>query len=156
MEELILSLNDITLVGRATFCSILKLSFYLIRRYIVLYFLPKKTILLPTNHKIRGLIGSQDGANIPSSVPTSLQDPAINLYKSVVDFIYFRRLVEWALYAPSLGEHVIVAILLILWNQSLFWPATAMPSVKLNFKTTPNWDNYPCRAITPAHIGQIP
>ena len=60
----------------------------------MLYFLPKKSILLPTNDKI---IGSQDGANIPSSVPTSLQDPAINLYKSVVDFIHFRRLVEWAL-----------------------------------------------------------
>ena len=75
----------------------LKLSFDLIRRYIVLYFLPKTSILLLTNDKIKGLIGSQDGANIPSSVPTSLHDPAINLYKSAVDFIYFRRLVEWAL-----------------------------------------------------------
>ena len=79
------------------FWSILKLSFYLIRRYIVLYFLPKKSILLPTNDKIKGLIGSQDGANIPSSLPTSLRDPAINLYKSVVDFIHVRRLVEWTL-----------------------------------------------------------
>ena len=75
----------------------IKLSIDLIHRYIVLYFLPKKSILLPTNDKIKGLIGSQDGANIPSSVPNSLQDPAINLYKSVVDFIHVRRLVEWAL-----------------------------------------------------------
>ena len=97
MEVYILSLNDISLVGRATFWSILKLSFDLIRRYIVPYYLPKKSILLPTNDKIKGLIGSQDGANIPSSVPTSLQDPVINLYKSVVDFIHVRRLVEWAL-----------------------------------------------------------
>ena len=66
----------------------------LIRRYIVLYFLPKKSFLLPTYYGIRGLVGSQNGANIHLSVPTSLQDPAINLYMSVVDFIYFCRLVE--------------------------------------------------------------
>ena len=47
-----MGLNDITLVGRATFCSILTLSFDLIRRYIVLYFLQKKSILLPTNDNI--------------------------------------------------------------------------------------------------------
>ena len=87
-------LNDITLVGRATFCSILKLSFDLIRRYIVLYFLPRKSVLLPTNHKIRGLNGSQNGTNIHTSVPISVQVPPTNLYTSVFDFIYFRRLVE--------------------------------------------------------------
>ena len=43
---------------------------------------------------MRGLIGSKNGTNIHWSVPTSLQDPAINLYTSVVDFIYFRRLME--------------------------------------------------------------
>ena len=43
---------------------------------------------------MRGQIGSQNGTTIHWSVPTSLQDPAINLYTSVVDFIYFRRLVE--------------------------------------------------------------
>ena len=64
----------------------------LIHRYIVLYFLPKKSFLLPTYYEIRGLVGSQNGANIHSSVQTSLQDPAINLYTSVVDLIYFRRL----------------------------------------------------------------
>ena len=94
VELLFLGLNYITLAGRATFCSILKLSFDLICWYIVLYFLPKKLILLPTNDKITGLVGSQNGANIHSSLPTSLQDPAINLYTSVVDFIYFRRLME--------------------------------------------------------------
>ena len=40
---------------------------------------------------------SQIGPNIHWSVPTSLMDPTINLYTSVVDFIYFRRLVELAL-----------------------------------------------------------
>ena len=54
-------------------------------------------ILLPTNHKIRGLVGSQNAASIHWLVPTSLRDPGINLYTSVVDFIYFRRLVESAL-----------------------------------------------------------
>ena len=58
-------------------------------------FVPKRPLLLQTNDKIRGLVGSQNGANIHSSVPTSLQ--AINLYTSVVDFIHFRRLVESAL-----------------------------------------------------------
>ena len=73
VEVCFLSLNDLTLVGSATFCSILKLSCVLISPYIVLYFLPKKSILLPTNHKIRGIIGSQNGANIHKSVPISLQ-----------------------------------------------------------------------------------
>ena len=36
----------------------------------------------------------QDSANIPPSVPTSLQYLAINLYTLVVDFIYVRRPVE--------------------------------------------------------------
>ena len=89
-----MSLNDITLVESATFCSILKLSYDLIRRYTVLYFLPKRSILLPTNDKIPGLVGSQNRANIHWLVPTSLQDPAINLYTSVVDFLKFRRPVE--------------------------------------------------------------
>ena len=34
----------------------------LIGRYIVLYFLPKKPLLKPDNHKIRGSVGSQDEA----------------------------------------------------------------------------------------------
>ena len=59
----------------------------LIRRYIVLYFLPKKSLLLPTYYEIRGLVGSQNGANIHMSVPTSLQYLATNLYTSVVDLI---------------------------------------------------------------------
>ena len=86
--------NDITLVCSATFCSFIKLSCDLIRRYIVLYFLPKKLFLLPTNDKIIGLVGSQDGANIHSLVPTSLNHLRTNLYTSVVDFIYVRQLVE--------------------------------------------------------------
>ena len=94
VEVYFVSLNDITLVGSATFCSILKLSCDLIRWYTVLYFLPKRAILLPTNDKITGLVGSQNGANIHWSVPTSLQDPAISLYTSVVDFLKFRLLVE--------------------------------------------------------------
>ena len=61
-------------------------------------FLPKSPLLLPTYHKMRGLVSSQNSANIHSLVPISLQDPAINLYTSVVDFIYFRCLVESALY----------------------------------------------------------
>ena len=44
-----------------------------------------------TDHKIRGLVGSQN----------SLQDLAINLYTSVVDFIYFCRPVE-----PSLDRGI--------------------------------------------------
>ena len=71
VEVCFLSLNDLTLVGSATFCSILKLSCVLIRRYIVLYFLPRKPILLPTNDKIKGLVIRQYGANIHWSVPTS-------------------------------------------------------------------------------------
>ena len=47
--------------------------------------------------KIRGLDGSQKGANIHMSVPISLQYPPTNLYTSVVHFILFRRLVEYLL-----------------------------------------------------------
>ena len=64
-----------------------------IRRYIVLYFLQKKSLLLPTYYEIRGLVGSQDGTNIHSLVPISLYYLPINLDTSVADFIYFRRLV---------------------------------------------------------------
>ena len=42
LEVCFLSLNNLTLVGTATFCLILKLYFDLICRNIVLYFLPKK------------------------------------------------------------------------------------------------------------------
>ena len=101
VEVYFVSLNDITLVGSATSCSILKLSFDLIRRYTELYFLPKRSILLSTYDKITGLVGSKNGAKIHWSVPTSLQDPAINLYTSVVDFLKFRRLVESPLYTHS-------------------------------------------------------
>ena len=72
----------------------------LICRYIILYFfLPKRPLLLMTNCKIRSLVVSQNGSNIHSSVTTSLQYPATNLYTLVVDFIYFRLLVEPALNA---------------------------------------------------------
>ena len=94
VELCFVSLNNITLVGSATFCSILKLFCDLIRRHTVLYFSPKKALLLPTNDKIKGLVGSQNGSNIHKSVPTSLCSPATNLYTSVVDFVKFRRLVE--------------------------------------------------------------
>ena len=80
VEVCFLSLNDLALVGSATFCSILKLSCVLIRCYIVLYFLPKKSILLPTNYKIIGLVIRQNGANIHWLVPTSPHYPATNLY----------------------------------------------------------------------------
>ena len=70
----------------------------LIRRYIVPYYLLKKSLLLPTYFEIRGLVGSQNGTNIHMSVPKSLQYLPTNLYTSVVDFIYFRRLVESPLY----------------------------------------------------------
>ena len=42
VELLFLSLNDQTLVSSAPFCQVLKLSFALIGRFIVLYFLPQK------------------------------------------------------------------------------------------------------------------
>ena len=42
VEVCFVGVNNLTFVGRATFCSILKLSFDLICRYIVLYLLPKK------------------------------------------------------------------------------------------------------------------
>ena len=73
----------------------------LIRSYIVPYFLLKKSLLLPTYYEIRGLVGSQNGANIHMSVPQSLQYLPTNLYTSVVDFIYFRRLVESPLEGPA-------------------------------------------------------
>ena len=59
---------------------------------------------MPLNHKIRGLVGSQNGSNFHSSVRTYLQNPVTNLYTSVVDFIHFRRLVEPALYPVSEGD----------------------------------------------------
>ena len=46
MEASFFSLNDPTLVGTATFCSILKLSCDLIRHYIVLYFCTQKATSL--------------------------------------------------------------------------------------------------------------
>ena len=66
----------------------------LIHRYIVLYFLPQKSLLLPTYYEIKGLVGSQDSTNIHLSVPISLYYLPTNLDTSVADFIYFRRLVE--------------------------------------------------------------
>ena len=65
-------------------------------------FCPKRQLLLQTNYEIRGLVVSKKGANIHSSVPTSLQDPAINLYTSVVVFLVFCRLVEPGLNPPAL------------------------------------------------------
>ena len=78
---------DISFVGSVTFCSILKLSCDLIRRYVVPYFLQKKSLLLPTYYEIRGLAGSQDSAHIHSSVPTSLT----NLYTLVVATLNNKR-----------------------------------------------------------------
>ena len=81
----------------------------LIRWYIVPYFLLKKSLLLPTNYEIRGLVGSQNGANIHMSVPKSLQYLPTNLYTSMVDFIFFWRLVESpldSLYGCMLGDTV--------------------------------------------------
>ena len=71
----------------------------LFRRYIVLYFLPKKSLLLPTYYEIRGLVGTQDGTNIHLSVPISLYYLPTYLDTSVADFIYFRHLVESPLIA---------------------------------------------------------
>ena len=96
-----MSLNNITLVGSATFCSVLKLSCDLIRRYTVLYFLPKKSLLLPTNDIIRGLVVSQNGANIHTTMPISLFYLQTNLYTSVANYILFCSLVKWALYASQ-------------------------------------------------------
>ena len=70
----------------------------IIGRYIVLSFLPQNRLLRPTNHKIRALVGSQDGAYFHWSVPSSLCYLPTNLYTSVVDFIYVRPPVESALY----------------------------------------------------------
>ena len=61
VEVCFLCLNYIILVGSTTIC--LKVR-GLIRRYIVLYILLKKLLLLPTYYEIRGLVGSQDGTNI--------------------------------------------------------------------------------------------
>ena len=60
------------------------------------------SLLLPTNHEIRGLIGSQKGANIHTSVPLSVQVPPTNLYTLVVDFIHSCWLVESPLYARDI------------------------------------------------------
>ena len=62
-------------------------------------------------YEIRGLVISQNGANIHPSVPTSLQDPAINLYTSVVDFIHFHRLMEQILHGHNRRQSVIHATL---------------------------------------------
>ena len=106
MEVCFLSVNDISLVGGATFCSILKLSCAFIRRYIVPHILPIKKLLLPTKYEILPFVVRQNGANTHSSVPTSLCYLAMNPYTSVVDFIYFRRLVEPALHSESLSVYL--------------------------------------------------
>ena len=67
------------LAGSATICLVIKLSCGIIFRYIVLYFLPKGTLLLPTKYKIRGFVVHQNGVNIHLSVPTSLYYLATNL-----------------------------------------------------------------------------
>ena len=82
------------LVTCTRICLILKLSCGLFRRYIVLYFLPKKTLFLPTNIGIQKFVGRQNDANVHSWVPKSLEHLAMNLYTWVVDFIYIHRLVE--------------------------------------------------------------
>ena len=70
VEVYFVSLNEITLVGSATLCSILKLSCDLIRLYTVLYFLPKMSILLPSNNRF-------------SRQPERRQYPFVGAYKSV-------------------------------------------------------------------------
>ena len=101
VEVCFVSLNNITLVGSATFCSFLKLSCELLCRYTVLYFLPKKSLLLLTNDTIKSLVDSQNGANIHTTVPISLYYLPINLYTSVADYILFSSLMEWALHAAQ-------------------------------------------------------
>ena len=59
-----------------------------------MFILPKTPHLLPTSYEIKGLVGSQNGAYIHSSVSTSPYYLPTNLYKSVVDFTYFRWLVK--------------------------------------------------------------
>ena len=81
--------NDISLVGSATFYSILKLFCDLMCRYIMLYFFYPKGNLL-THHKIRGLVVYQNGAYLHSSVPIWSLDPATNVSLSEADmFSYF-------------------------------------------------------------------
>ena len=60
---------------------------------------------MPTHYKIRGLVVSQNGSNIHSSVPTSLQYLTPNLYTSVIDLIYFRHLVEEAFYTEIESDY---------------------------------------------------
>ena len=91
----------------------------LIRHYIVLYFLPKPPHLRPTNYEIRGLVDSQNGANIHSSVPTSLHYLATYLYTSVVDFIYVCHLVESALDGTARGSVLGPLIYIIYVNDIL-------------------------------------
>ena len=56
-----------------------------------------RPLLLPTNNKIRVLVGSQNGANIHTSVPIRLHYLPTNPYTSVVNFIHVRPPVESAL-----------------------------------------------------------
>ena len=93
VELLFLSVIDIIVASSATIYLIMKLPCGIIRRYIVLYFLPKETLLLLPKYKTRGFVICQNGANIHSSVPTSLQYPAKNLDTSVV--ILFIFVVLW-------------------------------------------------------------
>ena len=68
------------------------------RRYILLYFLQKKEILLlPRKYEIKGFVIHQNDTNIHLSVPTSLHYPTMNLYILLADFVLFCRLMEWAL-----------------------------------------------------------
>ena len=90
----------------------------LIRRYIVLYVLPKKSFHLPNFNEIRGLVGSQNGANMHLS--TSLQDPAINLYTSIVHLIYFRRLSEnlqTELMVEIYSNSLVIAIVKVFYDE---------------------------------------
>ena len=61
-------------------------------------------------YKVRVFFVCQNGANIHSSVPTSLHYLATNLYTTVVDLIYFHRLIELAL---NLLEKFTVAWVLV-------------------------------------------
>ena len=79
----------------------------LIHRYIVIYFLSKKSLLLPTYYVIKGLEGSQDDSYFHWSVPTGLYDLPTNLYTSVVDIIYVCHLVESALKLKEYRKHAV-------------------------------------------------
>ena len=105
------------MVSRATFCSILKLSLHLIRRYIVLCFLPKNPVLLPTNDKIKGLIGSQNGASIHLLVSPGPRDQSVYIggrFYLISSSRGIPALERWTLVRGKYREKIVCAF--------IFWP----------------------------------